>query len=234
MDWGKVAETVDKAVARLPIIEQARSRAAGRACGRSRPDDHAIIGRAPGVEGFFLAVGFGGHGFQHSPTTGRLVAEWILDGNPSMDLFRWRIPPGSATTRAFPATDTRTSPMPSEPAVKIVVPDDFPPALTGSVAEAPLKKMGQVRVFTERGADQESTLIERIGDAEVVVNIRAHARFTDRVLAACPKLRLISIWGAGTDNVDLAACKARGVAVTNTPGVNATLSPSTPSPSCWR
>ena len=28
--------------------------------------------------------------------------------------------------------------MPSEAAVKIVVPDDFPPALTGSVAEAPL------------------------------------------------------------------------------------------------
>ncbi len=87
--------------------------------------------------------------------------------------------------------------MPSAPAVKIVVPDDFPPALTGSVAEAPLQKLGQVRVFTERGADQEQTLIERIGDAEVALNIRAHARFTDRVLAACPKLRLISIWGAG-------------------------------------
>ena len=35
--------------------------------------------------------------------------------------------------------------MPSNPTVKIVVPDDFPPALTGSVAEAPLKKLGQVR-----------------------------------------------------------------------------------------
>ena len=110
--------------------------------------------------------------------------------------------------------------MPNE-TVKIVVPDDFPPALTGSVAEGPLEKLGQVRVFTERGADQEPTLIERVGDAQVVVNIRAHARFTDRVLAACPALRLISIWGAGTDNVDLAACRARGVTVTNTPGVNA-------------
>jgi sarcosine oxidase subunit beta len=38
------------------------------------------------VEGFFLAVGFGGHGFQHSPATGRLVAEWLTDGKPSMDL----------------------------------------------------------------------------------------------------------------------------------------------------
>jgi sarcosine oxidase subunit beta len=40
----------------------------------------------PGKEGLFLAVGFGGHGFQHSPATRRLVAEWLTDGAPSMDL----------------------------------------------------------------------------------------------------------------------------------------------------
>ena len=38
------------------------------------------------MPGFFLAVGFGGHGFQHSPMTGRMVAEWIVDGKPSMNL----------------------------------------------------------------------------------------------------------------------------------------------------
>src|SRR5262249_32172318 len=125
---------------------------------------------------------------------------------------------------ASPATPTRTSPMPSD-AVKIVVPDDFPPAFTGSVAEAPARKIGQVRVLTEPGAEKEATLIERVGDADVVVNIRAHARFSDRVLAACPGLRLISIWGAGTDNVDLPACRARGVTVTNTPGPNPPVPP---------
>ena len=84
--------------------------------------------------------------------------------------------------------------MPSDSAVKIVVPDDFPAALTGSVAEAPLKKMGQVRVFTERGADQEATLIERIGDAAAVLNIRAHARVhrsrARRLPQAAPDLHL--------------------------------------------
>jgi phosphoglycerate dehydrogenase-like enzyme len=105
--------------------------------------------------------------------------------------------------------------------LRIVVPDDFPPALTGSAAEPRLRAIGNVTVHTERGADQEPELIRRIGDAEVVINIRAHARFTEGVLAGCPRLRLISIWGTGTDNVDLAACRARGVAVTNTPGVNA-------------
>ena len=106
-------------------------------------------------------------------------------------------------------------------AIRIVVPDDFPPALTGSAAEPRLRALGEVTVYTERGADQEEELARRIGDAEVVINIRAHARFTDGLLARCPRLRLISIWGTGTDNVDLAACRARGIAVTNTPGVNA-------------
>ncbi|MFI5310227.1 MAG: phosphoglycerate dehydrogenase [Gemmatimonadales bacterium] len=105
--------------------------------------------------------------------------------------------------------------------VRIAVPDDFPAALSGSPAEPRLRALGDVTIHTERGADQEAELARRVGDAEIVVNIRAHARFTARVLAGCPRLKLISIWGTGTDNVDLAACRARGVTVTNTPGVNA-------------
>src|SRR5262245_25323141 len=105
--------------------------------------------------------------------------------------------------------------------LRIVVPDDFPPALTGSSAEARLRALGEVAIHTERGADQEAELIRRIGDAEVVINIRAHAHFTDRVVTEASRLRLISIWGTGVDNVDLEACRQRGVVVTNTPGVNA-------------
>jgi D-3-phosphoglycerate dehydrogenase len=105
--------------------------------------------------------------------------------------------------------------------VAIVVPDDFPAVLTGTPAANRLELLGDVRTFTERGADQASELSRRIGNAQIVVNIRAHARISDRVLAACPKLRLISVWGTGTDHIDLAACRARGVTVTNTPGVNA-------------
>jgi len=104
---------------------------------------------------------------------------------------------------------------------KIVVPDDFPTALTGSAAERALREMGTLEVHTARGAEQEAELSRRVGNAEVVVALRAYSRYTDRVLAACPELRLISLWGTGTDNVDLVACRARGVAVTNTPGVNA-------------
>jgi len=103
----------------------------------------------------------------------------------------------------------------------IAVPDDFPSVFEGSAAHERARALGAVRVFTERGADDEAELARRIGNARVAVNIRAHAHFTEAVLAACPALELISIWGVGTDNIDLAAAARHGVTVCNTPGANA-------------
>jgi phosphoglycerate dehydrogenase-like enzyme len=103
----------------------------------------------------------------------------------------------------------------------IVVPDDFPSVFQGSAAQDRAKALGPLRVFTERGADEEAELIRRIGDARVAINIRAHARFTDGVFTACPGLKMVSVWGTGTDNIDLHAAGMRGVTVCNTPGVNA-------------
>jgi len=105
--------------------------------------------------------------------------------------------------------------------VKIVVPDDFPLLLTGTPAEHRLRALGDVTIFTERGANDEDELIRRIAGAEAVVSLRAYSRFSKRVIDASPPLRVISIWGTGTDNVDLDACRVRGIAVANTPGVNA-------------
>ncbi|MBI2204012.1 MAG: hypothetical protein HYU41_09195 [Candidatus Rokubacteria bacterium] len=103
----------------------------------------------------------------------------------------------------------------------IAVPDDFPSVFEGSAAHDRAKKLGDVAVVTQRGADEEAELIRRIGGARVAINIRAHARFTDGVMAGCRNLKMISIWGTGTDNIDLDAAGRRGLTVCNTPGVNA-------------
>src|SRR5262245_44571797 len=102
---------------------------------------------------------------------------------------------------------------------RIVIPDDEPAVMVPSAAFARLRGY-DVRTFADRPSGPEE-LAGRIGDAEVVINIRSSSRFSGEVLDRCPKLQLISIWGTGTDNVDLTAAKSRGVRVTNTPGVAA-------------
>jgi sarcosine oxidase subunit beta len=44
------------------------------------PDDEPIIGKARALPGLYIAAGFSGHGFQHSPATGKVMSEIILDG----------------------------------------------------------------------------------------------------------------------------------------------------------
>jgi D-3-phosphoglycerate dehydrogenase len=100
---------------------------------------------------------------------------------------------------------------------RIVIPDDEPAVMAPSAAFEKLRSY-DVRVFADRPAGADD-LAARIRDADIVINIRASSRFTREVLVQCPTLRLISIWGTGTDNVDLQAATARGVRVTNTPGV---------------
>ena len=102
---------------------------------------------------------------------------------------------------------------------RIVIPDDEPAVMLPSTAYEKLTGY-DVRIFSDRPSGP-GELADRIRDAEIVINIRSTSRFTSDVLEKCPKLRLISIWGTGTDNVDLAATKAHGIRVTNTPGISA-------------
>lgn len=105
--------------------------------------------------------------------------------------------------------------------VLIAVPDDFPSVFEGSAAHEKAKALGEVQVFTGRGAETEVELARRIGGARIAVNIRAYAPFSDAVFTACTNLKMVSIWGTGTDNVDLAAAAKRSITVCNIPGVNA-------------
>ena len=83
VNWEGLAHVAEFATHRHPALERAQfGRRAYAGLYDVSPDDHAIIGPTP-VQGFFVATGFSGHGFQHSPATGRLVAELLLDGRTS-------------------------------------------------------------------------------------------------------------------------------------------------------
>ncbi len=106
------------------------------------------------------------------------------------------------------------------PILRISIPDDAPPVLRTSKAWPDLAARAEIDYWDTLPGSEE-TLIERIGAAEAVLNIRSSCRFTERVFAARPALRLLSLWGTGTDHVDLAAAARHFVTVTNTPGVAA-------------
>ncbi len=100
--------------------------------------------------------------------------------------------------------------------VDIVIPDDFPPVISNTPALERLRTQGHVDLYTSR-PDTQDEVIRRIRGAHTVVNIRAYCKFTAEVLQACPGLKHLAVWGTGTDHVDLAAAKALGILVTNTP-----------------
>ena len=103
---------------------------------------------------------------------------------------------------------------------RVVVPDDYPPVLAPSAAFRTLLDGATVTHHDSLPASTD-VLLERIADIEAVLNIRSSIEFGADVFAACPKLRVLSLWGTGTDHVDLSAAKEHGVVVTNTPGVSA-------------
>jgi glycine/D-amino acid oxidase-like deaminating enzyme len=91
VDWRMLEVAVEKAMRRIPALEGAQVRHAWAGLRPLTPDGRAILDWAPGVEGLYLAVGFCGHGFQHSPGVGETVAEILLDGRSTLDIEDLRL-----------------------------------------------------------------------------------------------------------------------------------------------
>lgn len=81
-----VEKILTRAASRVPVLADAQVNASRAWAGlyEMTPDHHAIIGESPDVRGLYFANGFSGHGVMHSPATGRVTAEIILDGRASL------------------------------------------------------------------------------------------------------------------------------------------------------
>ncbi len=81
-----VEKILEHAAWRVPALEHVPVNAKRAWAGfyEMSPDHHAILGEAPGVPGFFLANGFSGHGVMHSPATGQILADLILQGKTAV------------------------------------------------------------------------------------------------------------------------------------------------------
>lgn len=62
---------------------------------------------------------------------------------------------------------------------------------------------------------EEDALLPLVADVDAA--ICGDDRFSERVLASAPRLKVISKWGTGIDSIDQEACRRRGIQVCNTP-----------------
>ena len=86
VQWDFLPQVIEVAVTRLPALAEASISHAWAGLYEVSPDANPIIGPAHGVDGLFLINGFSGHGFQHSPAAGRILADVIAGRDPQFDL----------------------------------------------------------------------------------------------------------------------------------------------------
>jgi sarcosine oxidase subunit beta len=94
IDWDWLDIVLEKGFARFPILE--RAGLAEKLCWAGSyeitPDHMPILGRHPDLPNYVDASGFSGHGIMHSPATGLLIAEEILEGRAhTIDIDELRI-----------------------------------------------------------------------------------------------------------------------------------------------
>ena len=80
VDDGYLEKLVEAALMRVPLLEKANILNGWAGLYDTTPDHHAIVGAVDEMKGLYLAVGFSGHGFMHSPAIGASLSEVILDG----------------------------------------------------------------------------------------------------------------------------------------------------------
>ena len=90
----------------------------------------------------------------------------------------------------------------------VVASDKYAPA-----ALETLREVGAVIQSPPTG----DAFLEALADADALL-IRTATQVTEEVLAASPRLRVVGRGGVGADNIDLEACRRRGVEVVYTPG----------------
>src|SRR5659263_35154 len=95
--------------------------------------------------------------------------------------------------------------------MKIVILDGYTEN-PGDLSWEGFEKLGQLKVYDRTSADK---IIERIGDAEVVITNKTP--INAETFKICPKIKYVGVLATGYNVVDVAAATDKGIIVTNIP-----------------
>ncbi len=108
-DWDQFEPLMTAALHRTPALHTAEIKMLLNGPESFTPDGNFILGEAPEVKNYFVCAGFNSAGIANSGGAGRLMAEWIMGGEPSTDLWDVDIRRFSAFTGNRKALAERTS-----------------------------------------------------------------------------------------------------------------------------
>ena len=86
-DWDQFEPLMTNALHRTPCLETAEIKMLLNGPESFTPDGNFILGEAPELRNYFVCAGFNSAGIANSGGAGRLMAEWIVGGEPSTDLW---------------------------------------------------------------------------------------------------------------------------------------------------
>ncbi|MDO8755739.1 MAG: FAD-dependent oxidoreductase, partial [Anaerolineales bacterium] len=81
---------LEGAIRRLPFLDKAGIITLVCHPGAYTPDCQPLLGPMPGVRGFWMAAGMSLNGYGGAGGIGKLMAEWIIDGEAPMDVYGYR------------------------------------------------------------------------------------------------------------------------------------------------
>ena len=86
-DWDQFAPIMENAFQRVPALEHTGIRKFYNGPESFTPDNNFLLGEAPGRRGFFVGAGFNSMGIASAGGAGRALAEWIVNSEPTADLW---------------------------------------------------------------------------------------------------------------------------------------------------
>lgn len=86
-DWDQFEPLMRNAIHRTPCLETADIKMLLNGPESFTPDGNFILGEAPELRSYFVCAGFNSAGIANSGGAGRLIAEWIVAGEPGTDVW---------------------------------------------------------------------------------------------------------------------------------------------------
>ncbi|MBC8461556.1 MAG: FAD-dependent oxidoreductase, partial [Deltaproteobacteria bacterium] len=90
-EWNLFEPVMEGAIRRIPILAEAEAIELINGPDAFTPDGHYALGPVPGLRGFYVAAGGSINGIAGAGGVGKLIAEWILEGEPSIDTHEMNV-----------------------------------------------------------------------------------------------------------------------------------------------